>query len=114
MDMSKEGRSKEEAMSDQHVEDGSTSAYARAKKRVQDVKGFYTHLGIYFVVNLGLFAINAVTAWGSWWFYWPALGWGIGVACHAVALIVDTHFGEDWEERRIQRVMQRDASRLAH
>lgn len=27
-----------------------------------------------------LFAINAVTGWGHWWFQWPALGMGIGLA----------------------------------
>jgi nitrate reductase NapE component len=27
-----------------------------------------------------LFAINAVSNWGGWWFQWPALGLGIALA----------------------------------
>ena len=35
--------------------------YQAAKKRVEDIKGFYIHLGLFVIVNLGLFAVNMLT-----------------------------------------------------
>jgi hypothetical protein len=40
---------------------------------------FHRHLWSYMIVIGGLLLINAVTP-GPWWFQWPALGWGIGLA----------------------------------
>ena len=53
----------------------------RAKKlRLQRKKAaFRRHLWSYIIVNCGLFLINVVTP-GPWWFQWPLLGWGIGLA----------------------------------
>src|SRR3712207_6890238 len=63
--------------------------YERARARVQAIKGFYIHASVFVVVNLGLFVINALTsglAGGVWWFYWPLLGWGIGLGAHALGV----------------------------
>jgi len=45
--------------------------YEAAEKRAEDLQGFYTHLLVYGVVNLGLFVINLLTKGdgGTWWFY---------------------------------------------
>jgi len=40
---------------------------------------FHRHLWSYIIVIGGLLLINVVTP-GPWWFQWPALGWGIGLA----------------------------------
>ena len=37
---------------------GQEIKYQRAKKRVEALRGFYIHLGVYIVVNLLLFLIN--------------------------------------------------------
>src|ERR671910_3384285 len=63
--------------------------YERARARVQAIKGFYIHASVFVVVNIGLFVINALTtglAGGVWWFYWPLLGWGIGLGAHALGV----------------------------
>jgi hypothetical protein len=63
--------------------------YERARARVQAIKGFYIHASVFVVVNIGLFVINALTsglASGVWWFYWPLLGWGIGLGAHALGV----------------------------
>jgi len=39
------------------------------------------HLWTYGIVNGALFLINVLTP-GTWWFQWPLLGWGIGLASH--------------------------------
>ncbi len=81
----------------------------RARKRVEEIKGFYTHLVIYVVVNLFLFALNFITDRGNWWFYWPLLGWGIAVAINAaVTFGVEGRLGKSWEERKLRELMEDD------
>ena len=40
---------------------------------------FHRHLWSFIIVIGALLLINSMTA-GPWWFQWPALGWGIGLA----------------------------------
>jgi len=47
--------------------------------------GFYRNLSSYILVIGMLALINALTP-GAWWFQWPALGWGIGLAFHLKAI----------------------------
>jgi hypothetical protein len=84
--------------------------YQRAHARVQAIKGFYVHATIYVLVNLGLFVINWVTP-GNWWFYWPLIGWGVGLLIHALVMFVfggRGPWGEDWEERKTREMMDKD------
>jgi hypothetical protein len=47
---------------------------------------FEWHARIYLLVNLFLVAIWAVTSgFGYFWPIWPILGWGLGLAVHAIA-----------------------------
>jgi hypothetical protein len=83
--------------------------YKQAKERVEALKGFYAHLAIYLIVNIGLLLINLLTG-GGLWFYWPLFGWGIGLASHAVAIfILADRLGPGWEERKIREYMGHDA-----
>ncbi|MFC2079554.1 2TM domain-containing protein [Candidatus Bipolaricaulota bacterium] len=80
----------------------------RAKKRVSELKAFYQHFFIYVIVMGVLFIIDWQDG-NNWWFYWPLLGWGIGVAFHAVSTFgVFGVFGPDWEERKIKQLIQKD------
>ena len=40
------------------------------------------HLFAYLAVVLLLFFVNLTVTPRVWWFYWVALGWGIGVGFH--------------------------------
>ena len=88
--------------------------YERARARVQAIKGFYIHASVFIVVNLGLFVINALTsglAGGVWWFYWPLLGWGIGLGAHALGVFGfggGGPWGRDWEERKTREMMDKE------
>jgi hypothetical protein len=83
--------------------------YQRARQRVQAIKGFYIHLMVYILVNAGLWLINLVTSPAAFWFYWPLLGWGIGLAAHAVAVFgVAGWMGSDWEERQISKILEQE------
>ena len=48
-------------------------------------RGFAEHLRAYVMVMALLVAIWALTGMGYFWPVWPALGWGIGIWCHASA-----------------------------
>jgi len=54
----------------------------RTERHTRELRDFQAHLTAYLLVNLALFLINVATP-GSWWFYWPLLGWGAGVLAHA-------------------------------
>jgi hypothetical protein len=87
-------------------------AYERAHKRVTALRDFYMHLMWYLVVNLGLFAIDAATPGGPW-FFWPLIGWGVVVVMHALAVLLEGFvFSERWEERKTRQYMERDKDRL--
>jgi hypothetical protein len=82
--------------------------YKFAKARVEEIKGFYIHLGVYLIVNLGLFTINMITNPDALWFYWPLLGWGIGLVIHLFSLVMEGGlFGPRWESKKIQELMQK-------
>ncbi len=84
---------------------------ARAREQVAARRSFYTHLFTYIVVNLGLFLINLFTrrGHGTWWFYWPLLGWGIGLASHAFSVFgAYGLFGPDWEEKQVKKILEKE------
>jgi two-component system, LytTR family, sensor kinase len=78
----------------------------RAKKRVKDLREFYTSLTTYVIVMSFLFFID-YSSGGGWWVYWPAMGWGIGLAFHAFR-VFGPSTGSKWEQRKIKEYMERD------
>ena len=82
--------------------------YEKAKKRVEEIKGFYSHAITYAVVNLALFLIDLFTgAPGVQWFWWPLLGWGIGLFFHGMGVFVFSRFpNRNWEQKKIKEVMK--------
>lgn len=87
----------------------SADSYLRAQKKVEDIKGFYGNLFSYVVVNAGLAILNLVTTPDHLWFFYPLIGWGVGVAIHAISVFNMMPFlGADWEERKIRELLDRD------
>jgi hypothetical protein len=81
--------------------------YQRAKQRVTELKGFYSHFAMYVGIMFLLFCVDFLTG-GRWWFYWPLLGWGIGVFAHAVSVFgISGILGPEWEERKIRELMSK-------
>ncbi|MEO8773070.1 MAG: 2TM domain-containing protein [Gelidibacter sp.] len=79
-------------------------AYRRAKKRVEDIKGFFGNLVSYCIVIPFLIFINYRTSPEYQWFWFPMLGWGIGVMFHAFGVF----YGKDWEERKIKQLLDKE------
>jgi hypothetical protein len=79
--------------------------YRIAKKRVEEIKGFYGHLFSYVGVNVVLLVIDLVTG-GGLWFYWVSVFWGIGLFWHALGIFVFGKFtGSSWEKKKIEEIM---------
>ena len=82
--------------------------YDHAKEKVRNLKGFYTNLISYLVINVVLIIINYVTSPGYWWFYWVTIFWGIAVLIHAVQVfITGNKLSKEWEEKKIDEEMKK-------
>ena len=82
-------------------------AYERAAKRVEAKLEFYRHLAIYIAVNILLIIINLVTSTETLWFIWPLLGWGIGIAVHAIQVLIipsESSLKDRMIEREIEKL----------
>jgi hypothetical protein len=80
------------------------NAYYKAKKRVEELKGFYGNFTTYCIVIPSLVLINYFTYWDHKWFIYPMLGWGLGVLFHGVSVF---GYGKSWEERKIQEIINK-------
>ncbi|UGS24320.1 2TM domain-containing protein [Flavobacterium channae] len=79
-------------------------AYQRAKDKVEQLKGFYGNLISYCIVIPFLIFINLRTS-NFQWFWFPMLGWGMGLTFHALETF---GYGKSWEERKINELMNKD------
>jgi hypothetical protein len=87
--------------------------YEEAIKRVKKIKGFYTHLAVYVLVNGFLilkhcfksnFEILLEPHTYSLCFYW-----GIGLLAHWFSVFGrNMIFGNNWEEKKIKELMEKE------
>lgn len=89
----------------------------KARKKVEDIKGFYKHLAAYVLVNIFLLVMQAInlepgeTFW-SWGTFVTALSWGVGLLAHWLSVFSrNVFFSKNWEERKIQEYMEQQKSR---
>ncbi|MCH2194964.1 2TM domain-containing protein [Kordia sp.] len=96
--------------------------YARAQKKVDNIKGFYTHLLVYICVNLFISIKKIVRnldngetfqeAFFDFGTYVVWIAWGIGIAFHAFNVFVDNGMlGRNWEELKIREYMKQEERR---
>ncbi len=97
------------------IEENEKDKLKRARKRVEELKGFYIHFSVYIVINsfilLNIF-IRSLSEGDSFWafgtFFTPFF-WGIGLAFHAAKVFhFNPIFGKKWEERQIQKYIEKD------
>lgn len=88
--------------------------YELAAKKVKRLKGFYTHLLVYILVNIFLIVVNFQNLKpGESYFQYKnfitAFFWGIGLVAHAFSVFVpQVIFGKNWEDRKIKELMEKD------
>jgi len=73
----------------------------QARKRVEELRQFYSHLGAFIGVNLFLMMVNLLTGPDFFWFLIPLFGWGIGLIAHGFRTYAA---GAGWEERKMQEL----------
>ncbi len=101
------------------MEEKDSGKLRRARKRVEELKGFYVHFAVYIMVNIFISTTKIVHNLGdgegfgeSFWNFgtfavW--LIWGIGIFFHGLKVFSrNIFFGKDWEERQIRKYMERE------
>ena len=87
--------------------------YLEARRRVKKLKGFYSHLTIYILVNLFIVFINIhdLKPGESYFQYKNFITlffWGIGLVAHGMSVFVPQFvLGRNWEERKIRELMNK-------
>ena len=77
---------------------------AYARQRVDSMFGFYIHAAIYVAVIAILAVVNLLSG-SQLWVHWPLLGWGIGLAGHALIVFGHTpRFIQQWQERKVDEI----------
>ena len=59
--------------------------YERAEAEMRAIegrRGFYIHSAVYVLVNILLIIINLMFVSTFLWFFFPLIGWGIGLTMH--------------------------------
>ena len=80
-------------------------SYFRAKKRVEELKGFYGNLISYCCVIPFLVFINLWFMPDFHWFWFSVFGWGFGVVMHAFKVY---GYSSNWEERKIREILEKE------
>lgn len=106
---------------EQSGEYSTDESYNAAYKKVKKIKGFYSHLKVYVIVNL-IVIVSSLTrnhltggidfsGLSEWHTYSTAFFWGIGLVAHAISVFgSDLFFSQDWEQKKIQKYMDKDNS----
>ncbi|PXF52380.1 MAG: histidine kinase [Candidatus Methanophagaceae archaeon] len=67
------------------AEEVSLEEYKKAYREVvseEEKRDFLVHLVVYVLVNAMLIAINFIYSPEAIWFFYPLIGWGIGISIH--------------------------------
>lgn len=80
------------------------ATFIRAKERVEKLKGFYGNLVSYLIVIPILIIINMSSSQDFQWFWFPMLGWGMGLSFHAFETF---GYGRTWEEKKIKEILDK-------
>ncbi|WP_278035299.1 histidine kinase [Flavobacterium nitratireducens] len=81
-------------------------AYVKAKERVQKIRNFYKSLFVYVIV-ISFLAVSSYPHYSNNWFWIVLAAWGMSIALKAVNVF---GFGKDWEERKIEELINNDKS----
>ena len=87
-----------------------STKYIRAVERVEEIKGFYGSLLAYcIVIPFIIFIYFKYTPYTIQWFWFPMLGWGIGLIFQGFkAFSYNPILGKDWEDKKIREFMEND------
>lgn len=73
-----------------------------ARFKIKCIKEFYGHLAAYLVMVPIFIYLNLSQDPNFLWFWFPVLGWGVGLLIHAIKVFKKPF---KWEEKKIQEYM---------
>ncbi len=79
------------------AEEITLAEYKKAYREIvseEEKRDFFVHLVVYVLVNVMLIAINFLYSPEAIWFFYPLIGWGIGISMHYL-------FGVHWIEKEL-------------
>jgi hypothetical protein len=92
--------------------------YKKAKKRVEELKGFYIHLSVYISINLFLSGAQIVDEFtesksfseifSDFGMYAVWIIWGVGMFFHWLAVFESKIIGKKWEERKLKEILEKE------
>ena len=93
-------------------------AYLRAKKKVEVLKGFYSHLIAFVLVNIGVILVTAnvfnkkPVDFEHWSNYLIVIFWGFGLVSHAIYVFFEINFENDllkrWEAKKLKQFLEEE------
>lgn len=95
----------------------------KARKRIKIIKGFYTHLTVYILVNLFILAVSTDVftdfsdgqEYGFWKYVSTPVFWGIGLLFHGLSVFLPSFgFVKKWEERKMKELMENDKGTIKY
>lgn len=92
--------------------------YQEAVKRVKKIKGFYTHLLVYLVINIAIILSKVDFDNNSTWSFEmrnfsTAFFWGIGLVVHGFTVFGPALLlGKNWEEKKIKELMEKEKTNM--
>jgi hypothetical protein len=89
--------------------------YRRAKAKARALRGLYSHVATYALVNVILIVINLLTSPDQLWFYWVTIFWGVGLFFHFIDVFTlqGRYLDKEWEDRQVKRIMEEDKKKKA-
>jgi uncharacterized protein YacL len=84
--------------------------YKRAQTRVRRIRGFYSNIITFILVNILLLVINLIFNPYNLWFYWVTIIWAVVLIVQAfnIFTIRDNFLGEAWEKKKIRELMEKE------
>ncbi|MGO4770212.1 2TM domain-containing protein [Flavobacterium sp. W22_SRS_FK3] len=115
------GRFRRHMYGEYRQEFSTDESYNAAYRKVKKIKGFYSHLKVYIIVNIIIIVSNLNRDFFGhniydsrlfdWHTYSTAFYWGIALGIHAFTVFgPDLFFNEDWEQKKIQKYMDKKTS----
>ncbi|MDC8003553.1 2TM domain-containing protein [Aureisphaera galaxeae] len=105
------------------MEPNSYEKYERAKNRVKEIRGFYSHIIIFFIINTCIYVLRfyLLPKWGvisddegfqnwlNWNTYLLPLFWAVGIAIHGIWTYRHKFVNiKKWEDRKIKEFMDEE------
>ncbi len=79
----------------------------KARRKAKEIKDFSIHLTLYLTTVPVIVIVNVVFSPEFYWFWFSVLGWGVVIAAHAIATYGFPFLGKDWEEKKMNDLMDK-------